>query len=122
MPTIWHLTLLFCSAAASGNTQKVTEKLDVDDFLNGGFATVHADSDVSSQGGESDTEAALSEQSEPESMEDDLAGAEAAQESTSESDGGFLLVTRHTHATVAVTGTLEWHDRSVTVAAHWHSS
>lgn len=60
------------------------EKLEIDDFLNGGFESVQADSDVSSQGGESDIEDDISEQSEPASTADELVDAA---ESASESEG-----------------------------------
>ena len=74
-------------AESPAKSKKVAEKLDVDDFLSGGFEQVQADSDVSSQGGDSENEDDLSEQSDPESIADDTADADAAAESTSESDG-----------------------------------
>lgn len=78
------------NAEAPAKSKRPAEKLDVDDFLSGGFESVQADSDVSSQGGDSENEDALSEQSEPEAMADDTADVDTAAESTSESDGTQL--------------------------------
>ena len=87
---IVKVSTILDNAEAPAKSKRPAEKLDVDDFLSGGFESVQADSDVSSQGGDSENEDALSEQSEPEAMADDTADVDTAAESTSESDGTQL--------------------------------